>query len=80
MFPLPAPFIVAVYIVIQFAPLVAVHGRSGVAITETMPFAPFTLAVELAGLTENDSSPVGLPCCVTVNVSVPIVTVPVRDL
>ena len=43
---------------------------------------PFRIrdAVEAAGLTANSSSSAGLPCCFTVNVSVPIVTVPVRAL
>ena len=62
----------------QFAPLVAVHGRSGVAVTAINPFAPSTLAVDAVGLTLNESAAAGRPCCVTVNVSVPIVTVPVR--
>ena len=64
--------------VIQFASLAAVHGRSGVAVTEARPFAPLTAAVVCAGETANERAV--RPACVTVNVSVPIVTVPVRAL
>ena len=63
---------------IQLALLVAVHGRSGVALTETSAFPPLAATSFCAG--EIAKERVVRPSCVTVNVSVPIVTVPVRSL
>ena len=62
----------------QFAALFAVHGRSGVAVTATSPFAPFTDADVSSGAMEKESAAFGRPPCEIASVSVPILTTPDR--